>query len=709
MKFIDYAGETIALILTPPNWREAKPRCETLLPFTTIDKALSARESRRNWGRSSRYTIEFAPRFRTAAAATEFRLGLNALKVEPVAVPMWLDGVKISALSNAGATTLPKAADMPVRFGAEWIILGTSGAFEIVVVTAITSSTVTLSAPTALTWPAGSMMFPLLFGRFAERPKLESITPSTVQGGLKIVEDSPYARRLNPAPGSIPVVGASVPNFSTLPLWTIAPNWSGVVDTTEADVLIKQLGFTRTTARQAYPQPNRRIVEREFVCNSRAAIAAVERFLVDRRGPVRPFMIPTFDNDLELAVNLPISGNANHITIKANEYSSATRTAQSGDPYIALIEGAVISPQKITNVAAGDLTTAVAIAQSFTPAKARISHLLLARFAEPKITWTYSRPDRATCRLKFVELPDEYANPQADKPERAFALRFSEFVDVAVNRGLFTSYEQALDYLGADWQPAPFDLGTLNADLKFGDKLELTTFDFPAIPGVIAANPLKLLLAQSAEGKLWLDVDEVNPLDPDDGSAVFVIGGEIVSPDFSGKEWKAVVDPFGGVLDRETPGFNFQKVCAVPLFHPKCAFGRPTMRADFKSVGTLSTVVGKVIELAPIVGQPDLTAKPENYFAGGKIEVGTGLTFESRSINSSSTVSGKLRLVLGRELIKATGTPIVSAWPGCNGDVNTCIGTFNNLANFRAHPYPPVKNPGANVGDVQQSTGGKKG
>ena len=38
-----------------------------------------------------------------------------------------------------------------------------------------------------------------------------------------------------------------------------------------------------------------------------------------------------------------------------------------------------------------------------------VSWLLLARFQEPKLEWTYTTPYLATTRIKFQELPHEYA------------------------------------------------------------------------------------------------------------------------------------------------------------------------------------------------------------------------------------------------------------------------------------------------------------
>ena len=251
MKFIDYGDEVLALILAQPN-RKTRPRLTATLPFTDVAKAISARESRRNFGRSSRYTLEYTPWFKNAPLATEFRIGLTRLKDETVAVPLWDDAIKVTSAIAIGDTVINKTLN-PVRSGAEWIILSADLAtYEIVVVDSINDSQITLHSGAANNWPAGTLLYPLLFGKLAERPSLDSRTPQKVEGALKIIEDSSFARKLNPFAGSIPTVGAGIPAFSTMPLWDIAPAWSQVLDTTEADILYQMIGFGRQEQKYVY-------------------------------------------------------------------------------------------------------------------------------------------------------------------------------------------------------------------------------------------------------------------------------------------------------------------------------------------------------------------------------------------------------------------------------------------------------------------------
>ena len=130
MKFITYNAEAIALCLALPDWgQEFKVEIEQ--PFTDVAAAVSHRESRRRFGRTSRYALEFsvqvratlppAPVVRTDAAySTSLRLFLQRLKGEPVVVPMWMDGVETFG-AIIGQTGIFKTATNPVQYGSEWI------------------------------------------------------------------------------------------------------------------------------------------------------------------------------------------------------------------------------------------------------------------------------------------------------------------------------------------------------------------------------------------------------------------------------------------------------------------------------------------------------------------------------------------------------------------------------------------------------------
>ncbi len=706
MKFIDDPSDDsiFALILARPN-RSTHPRLTLEIPFTETDRAISAREARRAFGRSSRYTLEYAPWLKNAGMATEFRIGLERLHAELVAVPLWDDVIVLNTGCSASATSLQKTSLDPARFGAKWLVMSPtepstwSGfVYEIITVTGISGNTVTVASPgMANAWPAGTLLYPLLYGRLEDRPQLDSRTPQKVTGVLKIREDSAFSQKINVYNGVIPTVGSNIAAFSGYPIWDVEPAWVQVLDTTEVDLILEQIGFLRQRQKYVYQQPVRRGLEMEFVCSNRSTIAAIEKLFVDRKGPVRPFMVPTFRQDLVITQDLPISGNTNKINIQSSEYSDPLRPAHPGDPFFALLQPGQVDPVKVTTVVDTQLTVAVAIAQSHSAARTRMSHLLLACFGGAEISWEYSKPTRARVRIRFLEKTDEYATPATNVVEPAYLYKFTHNLPTPVH-WYYTSYEDTITFASQAYTPAPFSHGSI----KSGIKLEKEETNITSWGGDFPGNPLAKLFPFTLEGSLDLEIIEVNVAAPNDAFAKTIFKGAITKPEMVGKDWKVTARWGGTVFDRNIPRFIVQKPCNVAVYSTKCGVDRE----DFKVSGTFHGSPASNTTILVNGG----TDKEEDYFAGGFCECGTGDTFERRVILHSEVVSGNLQLVLERRF---NSTHIDGAaiylFPGCNQSIEMCIGRFDNQINFRGHPYIPTKNPSANIGEVSNQSGGKKG
>src|SRR3954470_5893092 len=111
MKFIDYAGQTVALLLAEPD-RTKEIIVRPKLP-TSVTTTLSDKKSRRNYSRSFLHDLEYTVDLRDARSRTDLNLWLLRLKKETVAVPMWNDFVELAAV-NAGAVPLPITYGTPV-------------------------------------------------------------------------------------------------------------------------------------------------------------------------------------------------------------------------------------------------------------------------------------------------------------------------------------------------------------------------------------------------------------------------------------------------------------------------------------------------------------------------------------------------------------------------------------------------------------------
>lgn len=707
MIFLDYSGATIALLLVQPNW--AQPvKVELSVPWSETTKARAGDQDRQPFGESARYTLEYVVDTDSARESTDLKMWLLRLRDEPVAVPMWADYVESANAFNAGATSIPLSHGPPVNHGALWLIMSPAGdIFEIVTRSSVTSSNITLGTGCTLNWPAGTRLFPLLFGHIPreDRPKFKRDTSELLNGTIKIRESSPWSRRLSPFdPGGSQICGSGVPGFVTTPVFNIRPHHSDPIETTDVDLILTQIGFGREMSAYAGPYAAARGMEHTFLQMSRADIAAVNWFFINQEGPTRRFMAPSFMGDLRLTQDLPISGNTSLITIEASRYTDAIYSTNPGAPFLALNDPDHITCVHVELIDGAGLHTAAAITQSYRYTETKVSHLLLSVFAEPKLTWTYDFDGLASCKLKFIEVPNEYNDPPAEKAPRAFLLKFTEQVDVPVVLGYYTGYEREIVAWGQTWQPGPFALTQMKETLDLSDTLGLETFDFGAIEGVLASNPLRKILEGTLEGKLECEVIRVNPNNPEGDGPLSIITGEVVNLDVTGKEWKAVIDPFGGVLDRDAPHFYKQKVCNVPTYSQYCRLNRD----DFRTNARLTDWEGlKVLVLGHV--DPG-TSRPENYFAPGYIETGTAETFERRSILASGPFEGgDLSITIPRPFLKAATDQDVKLFPVCNGSIQDCDARFANSLNHKGHANSPRDNPSADIPDTQVAAGGKKG
>jgi hypothetical protein len=211
--------------------------------------------------------------------------------------------------------------------------------------------------------------------------------------------------------------------------------------------LYQEIGFLRTEQQRVYDHRNARGVELEYYRKQSRDIARVERFWRTQRGPVLRFMIPTWRGDMRMSGNTPVPrippgscAKAASFLIPAGKRSQAIRSSRSS-AFTGVIDPYQLSAVQLTN--GGTRLVATQNVSAHTATSTIVSHLLLARFSEAKLEWVYTTPYLATTKIKFVELPHEYANPPAALPEPAYLFIFTE---VGVRTDRFTSYENTIRF-----------------------------------------------------------------------------------------------------------------------------------------------------------------------------------------------------------------------------------------------------------------------
>lgn len=691
----------VGLLAAQPDW-SAEVVVSLDIPTDVTRAPITLKESRRNFAQSARYTLSWRSYMSNTKDAEELRIFCTRVRGELLAVPMWPDMCSVQTDIIRGSTHIT-LVDLPARYGAAWIIANDDfSLWEIVSVSQINYNTrvVTLSVGTRKAWTASTTtMYPLMFGRFSDRPKPELLSDETFEVDLKVKETSAFALRLGPQNvGTIPTVGSHIPHFQATPLFTTPPNFNKPTDWTEQpDIFYQQVGFQREEQQRVYDHRNVRGMEFEYYQNTRSDVGFIEKFWRAQRGPVLPFMVPTWRGDMRLRTNV-VAGQR-HINVEDTEFCNPGREQQPGDQFIALVDNTnAIDCRQLTStnntLGAMYLVSRDNMA-AFTAATTILSRLLLARFKDEKLEWHYTTPYLGTTKLRFVDLPPEYAATPVPLPEPAYLFIFTE---VGIRTDRYTSYENNIQiatgtYAGT-YVTAPFSFDTLKSGLKLDkEELEFQSFKF-------TGNPLNKLWPFGLDGILTIDVVEVVATAPRSNTAVLRFHGDVVSVD---SQYKAKAIAFGNFFDRKVPRF------LLSVSDNYVQFSDPThlSASAFKITGTIPTV--DHTQQTITISNATAHAKATDYFSGGWLETGTGSNKEKRGILHSAPASGTLvTLHIDRPLLKAVNGQSIDLYPGYDGSIDQCDTKFNNRINFGGHPYVPNVNPFVKAMKPKAVQGGKK-
>jgi hypothetical protein len=733
-RIITWQATQVGLLVAPPEW-SAEVKVELELPTDVSKQPITFAESRRTFAQSARYKMTWKSYLSDAASATELRIFLTRIRSESILAPLWTDVCELATATLAGATAFT-TWDNPVRSGSNWLIAAPDfSTWEIVTVTGIAPAgaqwTITLSPGAVNAWPAGTFLFPLMLGRLDKRPQPEAITDETLEVELVMKESSDYPYTVSTTPVTLTTVGSNIPSFSALPLWDIAPNFSRPIDWTEMpDVFYQQVGFLRREQLRDYQHKVPRGQELEFYQADRASLAKIETFWRNSLATTLRFCVPTYRGDLRMLADTP--GGSALIRCEKSEFSDPARETQPGDPFIALIDiNNAVTPYQVTVAdlpSETDLTATVNVG-SFPAATTIVSALLLARFMDATLQWTYTTPYLATARIKFVDLPAEYAGDYLSStfilengtdtfvaedgstiliteatsvlppilPQPAYLFILNE-TGIAVSR--YTSYEQTITiasgtYAGT-YTPAPFAFDKVKTTLKLDqEKMEIQSFKF-------TNNPLNKMWPFALDGILTIEIVEVDSQNPSSATAISRFYGDVWSIDSA---YKASAIPFGNLFERKFPRFLISVTDNYTQFSPLTQISA----TSFQYVGTMPATVDHTSQVLNVTSAAAF-AQVTSFFAGGWLETGTGATFERRSILESapSGTANVITLYLDRPLLKAAGSQSLNFYPGYDGSIDQCDLKFSNRINFGGHAYIPNVNPSVKAIKPKATKGGKK-
>lgn len=189
-----------------------------------------------------------------------------------------------------------------------------------------------------------------------------------------------------------------------LDVWMDWAGYSPTITSDQAGVILDNVtGRYAWRPRGAFPRAELRMLFRVF---GRQSMQDFREFVEARRGRQQSFWIPTWQRDLELA------SDASGQTIQIEPVGYAAEVFPIAQRrHLALTYHDRTQVLRSVTAASAGATESLSLNASVGPYRADlvlVSFLLLVRFTEDVVEYTYPLRDVMECELSMVEVPEEY-------------------------------------------------------------------------------------------------------------------------------------------------------------------------------------------------------------------------------------------------------------------------------------------------------------
>lgn len=595
----------------------------------------------------------------SAAAAGDAIEAMQAYQAEPVLFPFW------PGETAAGAT--------PKYSSTRWLWLSSAGA-----------TTVAAAAPDV---GEAVMGWPLLAGRFTERPAMRHLTTEDAPVSLACVENDPA--------GALAAVGPTFPTGpGGLPVLDIFPGG----ESAEGGLAFPAVTWTEhgpslTARAEFYAEQPARQLACEFKLTDAPAMLA---FFAARGGSVGAFWTPTWLATTRLASDAAAAATSLAVVDIAplNLSAASNRALALSFPPTLEVVSAIAG--------AGNNVTVSALANAWAASSTLVSTAIRARFSRTALELSWSSPELATARVAFTELVDEYAPADGETlgvsiGDSGLLVHLFTFTrrlpDDSTTTYRHTDAAASVVHGGNTYTHLPLRITgeivhSLNLDADTMT-LEVTSRD--------GADPLALALLDG-DGVWTVTVSEYNGT-----SAAVIFAGELRGPSAQGPNVRAEVVRLGGIGERPIPAVVVQPRCNYAVYSAACGLSKATWAFTGTTTAAAAAGDATLTVTASAPGVAGTAWQAANWFTGGNVITGG----RGYRIRASSYAAGVLTLTLAGTLRADVANGAALAFHrGCDGRSETCEDVFDNYARFGGFPFLPVGNPA--LGRVKVATGGSK-
>lgn len=315
---------------------------------------------------------------------------------ELMTAPYWPHGSTLTAPAVAGsaAVLLLSTTDRDFEVDGLLVLLNDVGVAEECTVTAVSATSVTVET-LALSWPIASRVFPAKRGRYTGPSELSLNSPSANESAVD------FLMELDEVPDVAIATSADIFNVVPVDRVEVSHTYERLVDRF-ANETYSYVDFKhRSTPIGARPYV--------LWLESRASVTALVNWFHAHRGRLKPFWMPTFQQDFEVLAGL---GTAS-LTVRARGY--ATWMSDASRKHLAFCE----PDGTITNIVVsgafdnGDGTETVDLSGTAPAGASLVSFMLYGRLASDTLRIEWDNNEIAQCSFGFQELPAELITPPA--------------------------------------------------------------------------------------------------------------------------------------------------------------------------------------------------------------------------------------------------------------------------------------------------------
>lgn len=364
----------------PPNW--SSPVTEELEWKVDVLKSFDGTEQRRELRTKARRAFNYYMSI-SGKEVSRFDNMLWGWQKRVFALPVWMDKASLNDDLAAGNQSIQiDTGNLSFTAGSLAIIYGDVRTHEIVEVKTVFTDSLELVRPVVGAWPKGTAVYPCVIGHLPNAVQVKRYTDNTISA---IIDFACEPASTNPfTPYAAPEV-----TYEGLEVILRQPNWRTAIDNV-SEFQFKTLDNEVGTIEWYYgPEPSAVKRNYQWLLRDKGEIRKFREMLGRRRGQLKAAFVPSFHDDLTLAV--AILPDDNGLTVTDSDILATVGHDLARDRlYIRLKDGSTLF-RRITSVGKSAqgvlLTVDVKFDDLINVADVKAIHILFkSRFSTDKIS-----------------------------------------------------------------------------------------------------------------------------------------------------------------------------------------------------------------------------------------------------------------------------------------------------------------------------------